>query len=127
MIVVDTSAIITILLREAAVDACISALQHDDEIALSAATLTEIFIVAGRRAVAPDAEALLASLDAEIVVVTPDSARRAADAYGRWGKGVHPAGLNFGDCFAYELAKTRACPLLFVGQDFAQTDIVSAI
>jgi ribonuclease VapC len=46
-----------------------------------------------------------------------------AEAYVRWGRGVHPAGLNYGDCFAYALARQRACPLLFVGDDFTKTDI----
>lgn len=54
-------------------------------------------------------------------------ADKVADAYDRWGKGVHPAGLNFGDCFAYALAKSQDCPLLFVGDYFAQTDVESAL
>ena len=58
-----------------------------------------------------------------IVSLTPASARRVAQAYGRWGKGVHPARLNFGDCFAYDVAKERACRLLYVGDDFSVTDI----
>ena len=61
--------------------------------------------------------------NAEIVSVTPASARRIAEAYEAWGKGVHPAALNFGDCFAYALAKEQGCPLLYVGGDFAKTDI----
>lgn len=59
--------------------------------------------------------------------VAPVDADKVADAYDRWGKGVHPAGLNFGDCFAYALARVRGCPLLFVGDDFRRTDITSAI
>ncbi len=51
----------------------------------------------------------------------------AADAYRRWGKGFHKASLNFGDCFAYALAEELACPLLYIGKDFPQTDIVSAM
>ena len=66
-------------------------------------------------------------LDAEIAPVTDDFARSVADAYDRWGKGVNPAGLNFADCFAYALAMERSCPLLFVGDDFAKTDVVPAI
>jgi uncharacterized protein with PIN domain len=53
----------------------------------------------------------------------PPSALRVALACGSWGKGVHPAALNFGDCFAYELAKEHACRLLHVGDDFSKTDI----
>jgi ribonuclease VapC len=59
----------------------------------------------------------------EIAPVTAASAKRVADAYSTWGKGVHPASLNFGDCFAYALAKDRNCRLLFVGEDFARTDV----
>jgi ribonuclease VapC len=56
-----------------------------------------------------------------------ESARRVGDAYQRWGRGLNPAQLNFGDCFAYELAQYFGCPLLYVGNDFARTDIQSAI
>jgi ribonuclease VapC len=59
----------------------------------------------------------------DIVSVTPASARRIAVAYGQWGRGAHPAGLNFGDCFSYELAKEHPCPLLYVGDDFSKTDL----
>jgi ribonuclease VapC len=59
----------------------------------------------------------------DFVPVTAASARRIAEAYERWGKGVHLAGLNLGDCFAYVVAKEYSCPLLFVGEDFSKTDI----
>jgi len=55
------------------------------------------------------------------------TAQRVAGAYAIWDKGIHPAGLIFGDCFAYELVRIKACPLLFVGQDFAETDLQSAL
>jgi hypothetical protein len=58
---------------------------------------------------------------------SPAAARRVAAAYARWGKGNHRAALNVGDCFAYEVAKHHACPLLYVGRDFARTDVRSAI
>ena len=66
---------------------------------------------------------LIDGLGFTIANVTPASARRIADAYARWGKGIHAAGLNFGDCFAYEAAREHTCPLLYVGNDFSQTDI----
>ena len=62
-----------------------------------------------------------------VAPVTGAGARRVAQAYAAWGKGVHPAGLNFGDCFAYALAKDFDEPLLFVGRDFAHTDIRPAL
>jgi ribonuclease VapC len=67
-------------------------------------------------------ERLIDGLGFEIVSVTSASARRIAQAYERWGKSVHPAALNFGDCFAYEVAKEHGCRLLYVGDDFRKTD-----
>ena len=58
---------------------------------------------------------LVEGLGFEVASVTPGTARRMAEAYARWGKGVHPAGLNFGDCFAYVLAIEHDAPLLYVG------------
>ena len=57
------------------------------------------------------------------MVIAAEAARRIAEAYGQWGRGLHPAALNFGDCFAYEVATEHACRLLYVGEDFAKTDI----
>ena len=70
---------------------------------------------------------LIDELGFDVAPVTEASARRTVDVYDKWGKGVHTAGLNFGDCFAYELARQRACPLLFVGADFSRTDIEPAV
>lgn len=83
-------------------------------------------IVADSRGGGSDLRALLARLKVEIVPVTPANIERVAEAYRRWGKGNHPAGLNFGDCFAYALAKELACPLVFIGNDFARTDVMRA-
>ncbi len=69
---------------------------------------------------------LIEELGFEIIDVTAGMARRVAAAYDQWGKGVHPA-LNFGDCFAYAVANERNCPLLYVGEDFARTDIRLAL
>lgn len=70
---------------------------------------------------------LLADFGIEIVVVTPEQALLAREAYKQFGKGNHPAKLNLGDCFAYALAKARREPLLFKGDDFRMTDIEAAI
>jgi len=83
-------------------------------------------IVADSRGGGSDLRGLLKRLNVEIVPVTPANIERVAEAYRRWGKGNHPAGLNFGDCFAYALAKELACPLVFIGNDFARTDVVQA-
>ena len=59
--------------------------------------------------------------------MTKLTARRIADIYGRWGRGVHSAGLYWGDCFSYDVAMQFGCPLLFVGEDFSKTDVLSAL
>lgn len=127
MIAIDTSAIIAILLNEPQSDACIDALESEDEIVISAGTLAETLIVAGRRNIGGEAARLLDGLAVEVVPVTPAGARRVSEAYEAWGKGIHPAGLNFGDCFAYSVAKERGCPLLFVGDDFTRTDVAGVL
>jgi len=127
MIVLDTSALVAIAMREPQAQACMEAMVGSDMLLMSAGTLTELLIIAARRNFAQDVSQLLTDLNVEVVPVTQFSAQRAAQAYQRWGKGNHPAKLNYGDCFAYELATSRHCPLLYVGQDFAQTDVQSAL
>jgi ribonuclease VapC len=126
MIVVDTSALMAIVLGEADADACIAIPESETEVLISAGTMAEAMIVAARRNVAAEMTSLIDGLGFDVVTVTPASARRIARAYERWGKGVHPAGLNFGDCFAYEVASGHSCPLLFVGDDFSKTDVERA-
>lgn len=125
MIAVDTSALMAILLDEHGADALVAALEAEDELLISAGTVAEALIVAGRRDVSEEMDRLINGLGFDIVAVTPAAARRIAQVYEAWGKGLHPAGLNFGDCFAYDLAKQRGCPLLYVGEDFRKTDIAS--
>ncbi|SHO66340.1 Uncharacterized protein, contains PIN domain [Pseudoxanthobacter soli DSM 19599] len=127
MIAVDTSALMAIVLNEPGADACAAALAAADRLVVSAGTAAEALIVAGRRNIGAEMARLLDGLGCEVVSVTAASAVRIAEAYERWGKGIHPAGLNFGDCFAYEVAKAHGCPLLFVGDDFARTDVESAL
>ena len=127
MIVVDTSALMAILLDEEEASACIDVLDAADEIVISAGTLTEALIVAGRRELKGRMAQLIDGLGAEIAIVTERSADLASRAYDLYGKGRHRAGLNFGDCFAYEAARSRDCPLLFVGDDFGHTDLQSAL
>lgn len=127
MIAVDTSALMTILLGESDADKCAAALEEQTRLLISAGTVAEALIVAGRRNLGEEMARLIDGLGFEIVSITPAAARRVAIAYGRWGKGIHPAALNFGDCFAYEVAKEHDCPLLFVGEDFAQTDLAGVL
>jgi ribonuclease VapC len=123
MIAVDTSALMAILLNEPEADACIAALGTADEVLISAGTVTEALIVAGRRQVGAAMTSLIDEFGFDVVPVTATSARRIAQAYERWGKGINPAALNFGDCFAYDVARENGCRLLFVGNDFTGTDI----
>jgi ribonuclease VapC len=126
MIVVDTSALMAVALDEPAAEACSEVMALADEIVVSAGTLAETLIVAGHRNLGPAVERLIRGLGCQVVPVTEHDAFKVAEAYSRWGKGVHPAGLNYGDCFAYALAQQRACPLLFVGEDFTKTGIMLA-
>ena len=71
--------------------------------------------------------AVLDGFGVEVVSVTEERAKAAAEGYKRYGKRWHAAGLNFGDCFAYALAGEQDCPLLFVGADFAKTGVKRAI
>jgi ribonuclease VapC len=126
MIVVDTSAFMAVALDEPAAEACSAIMAQADEIVVSAGTLAEALIVAGRRNVGPAMERLITGLGCQVVPVTEHDALKVAEAYAQWGWGVHPAGLNFGDCFAYALARQYSCPLLFVGNDFTKTDVTKA-
>ena len=127
MIAVDTSALMAIVLDEPEACACIAALEAEDPIMISAGTVAEALIVSARRNVGAEVAGLIDGLGLDIVPVTPASARRIAQAYARWGKGVHPASLNFGDCFAFEVAKEHGCRLLYVGDDFSKTDIAGVL
>jgi ribonuclease VapC len=123
MIVVDTSALMAIVLGETESTACIAALEAEERLLISAGTVAETLIVSTHRNVGGEMARLIDELGFEVVPVTSASARRIAEAYERWGKGANPAGLNFGDCFAYVAAAENACHLLYIGNDFARTDI----
>jgi len=123
--VIDTSAIMAVLRQEPDALRFALALEQDPVHLTSAATALEAWIVATSRAGAGggrDLDQLFAELSVEVVPVTADHVRLARQGYSRFGKGRHPAGLNFGDCFAYALAVASGQPLLFKGNDFAQTD-----
>jgi ribonuclease VapC len=127
MIAVDTSALMAIVLDESEAEACIAALEAEDDLLISAGTVAEALIVAARRNIGEEMNRIIEGLGFEVVDVTFASARRVAQAYATWGKGMHSAALNFGDCFAYELARERNCRLLYVGEDFRKTDIMGVL
>ncbi|MDR1633877.1 MAG: type II toxin-antitoxin system VapC family toxin [Bifidobacteriaceae bacterium] len=129
--IVDTSAIVAIWRDEEAAAALAAALVGSDQNKMSAATLVELRAVL-RDPAAPEDErrlrALLDSYEVEIVPFTEAQALLAGDAYRDFGKGSgHRARLNLGDCFSYALAAATGEPLLFVGQDFAWTDVTPAL
>src|SRR5438067_12765419 len=105
MIGVDTSALMAILLSEAEAGNCIAALEAETELLISAGTVAEALIVAARRNVGEEMSRLIDGLGFDIVGLTPTAARRVASAYHQWGRGIHAVGVNFGDCFSYEVAK----------------------
>jgi len=128
--IVDTSAIVAILREEDEARRFAEAIEAATVRRISAATYVEIGAVidGARDPVASRlVDELLATAGIVIEPVTAAQARIARDAYRDFGKGSgHAAGLNFGDCFAYALARATSEPLLFKGDDFAQTDVASA-
>ena len=124
--VVDTSAIVAILLREPLADRLVAALEASHIRLVSAATVVETSLVVLERfgeAGDPQLDRLLRGIGAEVVPVGDEQVLLARDAALRFGRGRHPAALNFGDCFSYALSVSRGEPLLFVGDDFAKTDV----
>jgi ribonuclease VapC len=126
-IVVDTSALMAIVLNEPDAERCIEALASADELFISAGTVAEVLIVAGRRNVDQEIKSLINGLGFKTIAVSEGDAHSIGQAHQRWGKGAHAAGLNFGDCFAYVTAQALGYPLLYIGNDFARTDIESAL
>jgi ribonuclease VapC len=127
VIAIDTSAIMAIAREEPEARACAGVLAAEADVLISAGTLSEAFVVATGQNRVREIANLIARLSMIVIPVSETTARQVGEAYARWGKGMHPAGLNFGDCFAYVLAKERDCPLLYIGNDFAKTDVRSAL
>jgi ribonuclease VapC len=127
VIAVDTSALMAIALDEPEADRVISVLEAERPLVISAVTVAEALIVGRGRGVGAEIQKLIDRFDFQVQTIDLVDARRVAGVYARWGKGVHPAGLNFADCFAYALAEQQGCPLLFVGNDFARTDVRTAL
>ncbi len=127
--IVDTSALLAVIFGEPDAEGYLRTMASADALAASTATLTEALIVAevrqGREAAA-DLAALLDELEVEIVSLDEAQSELAAAAWRRFGKGRHPAALNFGDTFSYALAVTRGEALLFKGDDLAATDVMRA-
>lgn len=128
--VLDTSAIIAILRNEADADVYRLALEHADILRIGAPTLVECEIVARRAlgdAGSTDLENFLIALDVHVDPFGRLEADYARHAYRHFGKGRHPAGLNFGDCLSFGAALAQNESLLFKGDDFPQTTIADAL
>ena len=126
--VLDSSALIAILLDEPERREFNEKIEADPTRLLSAVTFVEAALVLETRkgdAAGRELDLLLHRAGVELVAVDADHAELARRAYRRYGRGRHPAGLNFGDCFAYALAQISGEPLLFKGNDFAQTDVAA--
>jgi len=136
VIVLDTSAVVAILLSESGFERLTKRMQREGRGALvmSAASYLEAgSVLAGRRKEQPlkaidDLDGFLTEAGIELVPVDADQARVALRARIRYGRGFGAAaGLNLGDCFSYALARTKSAPLLYIGSDFDKTDIASAL
>lgn len=128
--VIDSSAVLAILFDEPEAEIFEKAIVHSAVRLLSAANLLECAIAATGRlgdAAGQELDRFLERAAIQVEPVTRDHVEIGRHAFLRYGKGKHPAGLNFGDCFAYALAIAKAEPLLFKGDDFSKTDVGSAL
>ena len=124
--VLDTSALVALLLDEPEAEEFRAAVEEDSTRLVSAATLLETALIIELRKGEPggrELDALIHKAEIVVVAVEAEHVAEARRAYRRFGKGRHAAGLNFGDVFAYALARMSGEPLLFKGDDFAKTDI----
>jgi len=128
--IVDTSAVLAILFAEEDAARYADAIAAADTRVISAANYLEAAIVVDHQAGAAagrQLDAFMSRAEFHVASVTRHHADLARQAYLDFGKGNHPAGLDFGDCFAYALSKATGAPLLYKGDDFARTDLVSAL
>jgi ribonuclease VapC len=128
--IVDTSALLAVVFEESDAAVFARAILEAPRPSMSAATLLEAWIVTdGRRSdvLSTKAGEIVRELGIDVVPLTNLHADLARDAYRRFGKGNHPAALNFGDCIAYALSAANGEPLLFKGDDFARTDVTPAL
>ena len=124
--VIATSALLAVLQDEPEREAFNEAIEAAENRVMSAASFVETSIVVETRYGSDgirDLDLFISKAKIELASVDADQALIARDAFRRFGKGRHPAGLNLGDCFAYSLAKALSEPLLFKGNDFGLTDI----
>lgn len=128
MIVIDSSALIAILRREPEADSFLRIIAAENECLLSAVSLLETsMVLAGRAGTSTswaELDVLITRANIEVVAQDVDLTQKAREAFMRYGKGSHPAGLNLSDCASHALASSHRVPLLFKGNDFSETDLV---
>jgi ribonuclease VapC len=128
-VILDSSAVVALLLREPGHERLLATLATAPSVGIGAPTLVETTIVLSAR-LGRDARGLVSRFldeaDVTLVPFTDAHFGTALDAWLRFGRGRHPAGLNFGDCLSYATARIAGQPLLFTGDDFAQTDLEAA-
>ena len=127
--ILDSSAIVAVMLAEPGYQAILARMGDAELLAAGAPTVVETAIVLSARLgrdARPELDAFLREADVEVIPFTADHYRAAVDAFLRFGKGRHPAGLNFGDCLAYAVATLAGMPLMFVGGDYSRTDLGAA-
>jgi ribonuclease VapC len=128
--IVDTSAVLAILFNESDAETYARAISEADPPRMSAASFVEAAIVVEAQTKERGSrqfDAFFRRAGVVIEPVTEEQAHAARQAYTDFGKGRHAAGLNFGDCFAYALAKVTGEPLLFKGRDFGKTDVKAMV
>lgn len=128
--IIDSSAIVAIMLREPGYSDLLDSLAADEYVAVGAPTLAETGIVLAAKMGLVARTLLARFLDEAEMIVIPfddDHWQIATDAFIRFGKGLHTAALNFGDCMTYAVARLADEPLLYVGDDFRQTDVRSVL
>ena len=127
--VLDSSAVVAIVLKEAGYQDLLAKIEAAPGVAIGAPTLVETLIVLTARLRGeslPVVKQLLIAAEAEVIPFSEDHSHAALQAHVRFGKGRHRAALNFGDCLSYATASVAGQPLLFVGDDFSRTDIQAA-
>jgi ribonuclease VapC len=128
---IDASAIVAMMTNESDAEALSARLMAADSRMTSPMALWEASVAYSRilgldpQTALREVEAYIRPLEIEVIAIAPTMVAAAVEAYQRFGKGRHPAGLNFGDCFAYACARHLDMPLLFKGDDFSRTDIES--
>ena len=123
----DTSAVMACCLGEEGYEKFEVILTGNAQLVMSAPTRLELAIVSLHKNIHLRVDQSIQIYQIQIAPFTPAHAALAIEGFAKYGKGRHPAALNFGDCCAYALAKSMNLPLLYKGQDFAQTDIASAL